>query len=150
MTKKTVVDDFLAQRKLALVGMSSKRNKFGNTIHKELSSKGYEIYPVHPTAKAIGGVQCWPGLGELPGPVGGVIVVVPPAQTEAVVKDANAAGIKRIWMQQGAESPDAVRYCEENGIDVVHGECILMFAEPVTSVHKFHRWLWKIFGKLPR
>jgi predicted CoA-binding protein len=53
-------------------------------------------------------------------------------------------------MQQGSESEKAINYCNENGIDVIHGECILMFAEPVESIHKFHKWLWKIFGKLPK
>ncbi len=150
MTVKQIVDDFVGQRKLALVGMSSKQKKFGNTIFKELKSKGYQIFPVHPSADTIDGARCWPRLDALPEPVGGVIVVVPPAQTEKVVRDVVAAGIKRVWMQQGAESKEAVAYCEENGVAVVHGRCILMFAEPVTSIHKFHRWLLKIFGKLPR
>jgi hypothetical protein len=51
-------------------------------------------------------------------------------------------------MQQGAESPVAIGYCEEHGIDVVHGECIMMFAAP-TGIHRLHRWLRGFFGRLP-
>jgi len=73
-----------------------------------------------------------------------------PAQAEQVVRDAAAAGIRRVWLQQGAESATAIRFCEEHGISAVHGECILMFAEPAAFSHRAHRWVWKLLGKLPR
>jgi predicted CoA-binding protein len=88
-------------------------------------------------------------LSVLPEPVGGVLIVVPPAETEKVVRDAAQVGIRRVWMQQGAESETAIRFCEENGISAVHGECILMFAQPA-GFHRLHRWVWGLLGKLPR
>jgi predicted CoA-binding protein len=150
MTSKAAVRDFLAQRSLAIVGVSRKKAKFGNMAFKELKRKGYRLFPVHPQAEAIAGERCYPALTALPEPVDGVLAVVPPAQTEQVVRDAAAAGIKRVWMQQGAESPPAIKFCEENGISVVHGECILMFAEPAAWFHRAHRWLWGLLGKLPQ
>jgi len=81
--------------------------------------------------------------------VGGVVVCVPPARTEQVVRDAHRAGIRRVWMQQGAESQAAIRFCEESGIALVHGECILMFAEPAALFHRVHRWIWRLLGRLP-
>lgn len=53
----------------------------------------------------------------------GVLIVVPPAETEKVVRDAAESGIRWVWMQQGAGSDEGVRFCRENGINVVHGEC---------------------------
>ena len=150
MTSKLAVQDFVAQRKLAIVGISRKRAKFGNMAFKELRKKGYKLFPVHPEAESIEGERCYPALNSLPEPVDGVLVIVPPAQTEQVVRDAAAAGIKRVWMQQGAESPAAIKFCEENGISAVHGECILMFAEPAAFYHRAHRWVWKLLGKLPK
>jgi predicted CoA-binding protein len=150
MTTKAAVNDFLAQRSLAVVGVSRGGKKFGNTAYKELKAKGYRSFPIHPNAERIEGDRCYPSLGALPEPVGGVLVVVPPAQTEQVVRDAAAAGIRRVWMQQGAESEAAIRFCAENGISAVHGECILMFAEPAAFYHRMHRWVWGLLGKLPR
>ena len=150
MTSKAVVQDFVAQRKLALVGASSKKAKFGNFALKDLRAKGYKIFPVHPQAKMIEGEPCFSSIAALPEPVDGLLVVVPPAQTEQVVRDAAAAGIKRVWMQQGAESPAAIKFCQENHISAVHGECILMFAEPAAWFHRAHRWAWKLLGKLPK
>jgi len=148
MVSKTAIDDFLGQESLALAGLSRSGKKFGNAVLKDLSAKGYEVLPVHPDAAEIGGVRCYPSLADLPSRVGGLVLVVPPAQTEALVKEARETGIVRVWMQQGAESDAAIRYCEDHGINVVHGECIMMFAQP-KGIHKFHRWLRGAFGKLP-
>jgi predicted CoA-binding protein len=53
-------------------------------------------------------------------------------------------------MQQGSESRNAIKFCEENGISAVHNECIMMFVEPVKSIHSFHRWINKLVGKYPQ
>ena len=150
MVNRAAIDDFIAQRKLAVVGVSRTGKKFGNRAYLELKGKGYSVYPINPNAAVIEGDRCYSSLNALPEPVDGVVVVVPPAETEKVVQDAAKAGIRRVWMQQGAASDEAVRFCEEQGISVVHGHCILMFAEPVTSFHRFHRWVWSLLGKLPR
>jgi predicted CoA-binding protein len=148
MTTQASVEGFLAEKTLAIAGVSRSGKGFGNSVIKDLTGKGYEVLPVHPEAKEVGGIRCSPSLGELPKEVGGLILVVPPDQTEQMVRQAKDAGIKRAWMQQGAESAEAIRYCEENGIAAVHGECIMMFAQP-TGIHSLHRWLWGVLGKLP-
>jgi predicted CoA-binding protein len=149
MTTRSAVTDFLDRRKLAIVGVSRNGQKFGNSAYKELKAKGYQIYPVHPHADTIEGDPCYPNLKALPEPVDGVLIVVPPQETEKVVQDAAEAGIRHVWMQQGADSAAAIRFCEERGINVVHGECILMFAEPTAFFHRFHRCVWGLLGRLP-
>ena len=148
MTTQASVEGFLAEKTLAIAGVKRNGTGFGNVVVKDLTGKGYEILPVHPSADGIGGVPCSPSLAELPKQVGGLVLVVQPEQTEKLVREAKDAGIGRIWMQQGAESAEAIRFCEENGIDVVHGQCVMMFAQP-TGIHRFHRWLNGVFGKLP-
>jgi hypothetical protein len=150
MTNKATVEEFLTERTLAVVGVSRSGKKFGNTIFRELKDKGYRVYPVNPAAEEIEGVKCYPDIATVPKDAGGVVVVVPPAQTVQVVRDALRAGIRKLWIQQGAESQEALAFCETNGLNVVSNECILMFAPPVGSIHKFHRFIWKLFGKLPR
>jgi predicted CoA-binding protein len=149
MTSRAAVDGFLAERTLALVGASRSGRKFGNAVLKALTAKGYRVLPVHPDTPEIDGHQAYPSLAELPEKVGGVIVVVPPIQAEQVVRAAAAAGIGRVWLQQGASSPEALAVAEAKGLSVVHGECILMFAEPTGSFHRVHRLVWKVLGRLP-
>lgn len=148
MTRREALDDFLAQKVLALAGASRSGRKFGNTLFKELTAKGYEVNLVHPEAEEIAGTPCVPTLAALPVPVGGLVLAVAPGKAETLVREAAEAGIRRIWMQQGSASPEAIRLCEEKGITLVHGECLLMFVSP-TGVHAFHRWLWGVLGKLP-
>jgi hypothetical protein len=150
MSGEDVISDFLAQKRLALVGVSRSGKKIGNMVLKELNAKGYRIFPVHPEAAVIDGHSCSRSLSELPEKVGGAILVIPPAETEKVVREAAKAGIPRVWMQQGSESETAIRFCEENGIAVTHGQCIMMFAEPAAFYHRVHRWIWRLLGKVPR
>ncbi|MBT3228462.1 MAG: CoA-binding protein [Candidatus Marinimicrobia bacterium] len=149
MVEKTTIESFLAEKKLVLAGASRTAHKFGNTVLKELTGKGYKFHLIHPEAKEIKGIPCYASLSELSGAVGGLVNVVPPEQTEKLVREAHSIGIKKIWMQQGSESSAAIQFCKEHDMDVVHGECILMFAQP-QGLHKFHHWLWGIFGKLPK
>lgn len=148
-TSKAAVDEFLAQRVLAVAGVSKNKKKFGNIVFRELGEKGYRLFPVNPNAADIDGEKCYGSLRELPEGVGGVIVVTPPAETAKVVADAAAAGIGRVWLQQGAETAEAISLAREKGLSVVHGECVLMFAEPAAFPHRAHRWLWGLLGKLP-
>ena len=150
MTTRADVNAFLASSRIAVVGVSRSKNKFGNLAYRELKSKGYRLVPVHPDAREIEGDACARDLEALPEPADGVLVVVPPARATEVVKQAHAAGIRRVWLQQGAQSDEAVRFCREHDMQVVANECILMLAEPAGFVHRTHRWVATLFRKTPR
>lgn len=150
MVGKEVIEDFISHNTFAIVGVSHGGKKFGNITFRELTSHGYKLFPVHPSAEILEGVPAYKNFASLPVKVDGVIVIVPPAQTELVIREAFAAGIHRVWMQQGAESDSAISFCQANGIVEVHGQCINMFAHNSSSFHKFHRGILKLFGKLPK
>ncbi len=109
MVDQSIIESFLAERRLALAGASSTANKFGNAVYKELSSKDYKLFLVHRSAKEINGVTCYGSLFELPDDVGGLVNVVPPAQTEKLVQEAHKVGIKKVWMQQGSDFSSGYR-----------------------------------------
>ncbi len=150
MTSKAAVETFLAQKNLAVVGVSRNKSKFGTMAYTALKNKGYRVFAVNPHATEIEGDPCYPSLKALPEPVGGALIVLPAQATEAVVRDAAEAGIPHLWIQQGSESTAALHFCEEQGLETIHGECILMFAEPVGFGHRLHRWVWGLLGKLPQ
>jgi predicted CoA-binding protein len=148
MSSKAMIDAFVSQPALALIGMSRTPGKFGNVAYRELKSKGYRVYPIHPSASAIDGVRCYNDFADLPETVDGALVIVPPESAIDVIRKAAKAGIRRVWLQQGAESPEVLNVGRELELDVISGECILMFARP-GGFHKAHRWLWRLLGKLP-
>ncbi|MBI4927879.1 MAG: CoA-binding protein [Anaerolineae bacterium] len=149
MTTKASVDSFTSQPALALVGVSRSGNAFSNATMKELREKGYTVYPINRNGGEVNGEKLYTSLAELPQPVGGMLVMVASAQSEAAVREAAAHGVKHVWLQQGSESPAAIQAARDSGIDLVHGECILMFAGS-SSFHGFHRFINKIIGKLPK
>lgn len=150
MATKTSIADFLSQKTIAIVGVSQTGKKFSNIVYNELKSKGFQVFPVNPKIDNLNGERCYPNLKSLPEKVGGVLVITKPVETEKVVREASSLGIKNIWLLQGAESKDAIDFCNSKQINVIHGECILMFAEPTAFFHRAHRWVWGVFGKLPK
>ncbi|HEX2980271.1 MAG TPA: CoA-binding protein [Anaerolineaceae bacterium] len=149
MLTKEAVNDFLGQKALAVVGVSRNPSKFGNAIYKDLKARGFRVFGVNPQMTEVLGDPCYPSLSALPETVGGVVVVVPPAQAEKVIAEAAKAGIRRVWLQQGSESPAAVQAAEKAGLKVISGECILMYASPAFP-HNFHAWIWRAVGKAAR
>ena len=147
---KEVIDRFLASPAIAVVGVSANRRKFGNVVFRELRSRGRNVVPVHRSLESVEGERCYRSVEDLPAGITGVVTVVPPSETEAVVESCAKRGIGAIWMQQGSESPRAIARAAELKVDTVHGECLLMFLEPVRSVHGVHRWFAKLFGRYPR
>jgi uncharacterized protein len=142
------IQDFVGGRRIAVIGASRGGKKFGNIALKELQARGYEVYPVHPSAAEIDGRPCCPDLAGVKDRVDGVLVSVPPAQAVRVMEDAAASGLRRVWLQPGAESPAVLELGRALGLDVVSGKCILMYATPVRGFHNWHRGFVRLFGKL--
>jgi hypothetical protein len=143
-----LIDSFVSSKRIAVVGMSRSGKKFGSMAAKELQAKGYEIYPVHPEALQIDGLNCYPDLKSLSGKVDGVWISIPPKNVPPVLEDAAQIGVKNIWLQQGAWSKEVQETIDKLDLPVVSKKCIMMYAQPVHSVHKFHRTIKSIFGGL--
>ncbi len=150
MTTRAAVDSVLNEKNLAVIGVSRNPQKFGNMVVKELGEKGYKLLPIHPELDQVHGVACYRSLDALPEPAGAAFIAVAPDKSAAAVKEAHEAGIRNIWIQQMAQSDEAIQYCKDNQLSFVSGECILMHAEPVGSIHKFHRFFKKLFGRMPK
>lgn len=139
---------FIQLTRLAIVGVSRSPRKFGNSIYKELTARGYDVYGVNPCMKEIEGRRCYQNLSTLKGKIDGVVVCVSPQLVEGILREAAEMGLKHVWLQQGAGGRDIVEVGESLGLSLVAGKCILMYAEPVRSFHSFHRFFVKLFGKL--
>ena len=149
MITKENIDKFLAAKSIAVVGVSGSGKKFGAMVYRDLKNKGRAVCGVNPKGGAIDGDPLYASLTDVPEKPQAAVIVVPPKIALVVVKEAQQSGVKNIWLQPGAESDDAVQFCRDHNLNVIHGECILMHADPVASIHKFHRFINTLFGKLP-
>lgn len=143
------IESFLKLKNIAVIGVSSKGKGFGVDVYNHLKDNGYTVFGVNKNGGYCGSIKLYNTISMINQKVDGIITVVPPSETEIVTQEANELGIRNIWMQQGSESKNAIDYCNDNKINLVHNECILMFVEPVKSIHSFHRWINKLVGKYP-
>lgn len=121
------IEEFLDRNNtFAVVGASRDPEKYGYRVYKDLKEGGYSVYPVNPNADEILGDRCYPSLDSLPVKPEVVDVVVPPKITEQVVRNCRELGIERVWMQPGSESQEAIDFCEQNGIAVIHSVCVMV------------------------
>ncbi len=142
------IQNFIACKRIAVVGVSRDSKKFGNMAYKELKQRGYQVFAINPSAQQVDGETCYPNLSALDGQVEGVLLTIPPQQGLPVLQEAASLGIRKVWIQQQADSPELLNKGKELGLEIVSGKCILMYAPPVRSFHGWHRAFARLFGKL--
>jgi predicted CoA-binding protein len=153
MVSMSAVEDFLAQRRFAVVGASDTKGNFGTVVARELRANGYEVIPVNPAADMVDGQRCHRDLASVPGQLDGVIVMVHRDAAAAVVRDCVARGVRRVWLFKGAGgagsvSPEAVEIARKNGLVLVEGACPLMFVGRPGWFHRLHRFIRRRSGAL--
>jgi predicted CoA-binding protein len=143
------IQEFVGSQPIAFIGVSRNPKKFGYAAFKELKEKGMNIIPVNPEALEILGEKVYPNVRMLPGDVKGIIIFTKKDQTASIIRDAKEKGIKQIWIQQMAESKEALDVLKGTDINYITGECILMHFKP-HSIHKFHGAIRKFFRTFPK
>jgi predicted CoA-binding protein len=127
MTIQDQIQQFLASPAFGVVGASTNRQKYGNKVLRCYLQNGKNAIPVNPNEAEIEGIPCAATISDLPANVVSISMITPPAVTAQLVPLALAKGIRNIWMQPGAEHPDAVTLCRERGVNVIaDGSCLLV------------------------
>jgi predicted CoA-binding protein len=153
----SLVQDFLAQKKIAVVGVSDKRDTGCNLAYKKLRENGYQVYAVNPRIQAFEGAPCYPDLKSIPDRPDAVFILASPKVTEEVVQQCVDLGIKQVWMHcmlgtkpglaasMTSVSQFAVELCKANGIVVIPGSCPNQFLKPDFG-HNLMRVMCRSFG----
>jgi predicted CoA-binding protein len=127
MTIQEQIEQFLASPVFGVAGASARREKYGNKVLRCYLQHGRKAIPVNPVETEIEGTPCAATVNDLPAEVLSLSMITPPSVTAQLVPVAIEKGIKNIWMQPGAEHPDAVALCREKGVNVIaDGSCILV------------------------
>lgn len=148
------VNDFLAQKRIAVAGVSRDTKQPANLIFRTLRKAGYEVVPVNPAAEEVEGTACYRDIKSIPGGVEAVMVVTSPDVAEQVVRECSELPVSRLWLHRsfgaGSVSEDAVAFCRERGMSVIAGGCPLMFLPGADMGHKCMRWVLRLTGGLPK
>ncbi|HXY15801.1 MAG TPA: CoA-binding protein [Terriglobales bacterium] len=148
------IQHFLAHKRIAMVGVSRDPKHFSAYLFRELSKRGFDVVPVNPHVKAIYDKACFARVQDVQPPVEAALLMTAAETTDVIVRDCDAAGVRLVWMYrangQGAVSEKAIQFCWERGIQVVPGECPLMFLAGAGPIHRVHGWIRRITGRYPR
>jgi predicted CoA-binding protein len=160
-TLTTLTNDFLSQRTIAVVGISSKPQALGNALYKKLKTPHRSVVAIHPTLATFDGDPCYPNLQSVPQKIDGVFIAAKPENTERVVEDCITLNIPRVWMHysfglqhsskssaNSSVSLKAIERCRSHNITVISGACPMMFLEPKDPFHACLRWFLSVTGKL--
>lgn len=155
----TLVEDFLGQKRIAVVGVSDKRETGCNQAYRKFKEAGYTVSAVNPRLTTFEGDPCYPDLASIPQKPDGVFILTNPKVTEEIVQQCVDVGVGRVWMHclmgtkpglassMTSVSQDAVRMCHENGITVIPGSCPNQFLEPDFG-HRMMRVIMRTLGFL--
>ena len=123
-----LVKEFLAQKDFAVAGSFRNETKYAYRILKKLKEKGYNVFPINPKAEQVEGIKCYPNIKDVSENIDVVDIVTPPQVTKQIVKDCKDKGVKKVWMQPGAEDKEAIDFCKKNNIDIIYGICLMIEA----------------------
>lgn len=152
MTHHERVQDFFAQKRIAVCGLSRSKDSGAGAVYLKLRNHGYQVFPVHPSAESLHGDECYPNLSAISGGVDAVFIMNSPDVSEAIVYEAAKLGIKRVWMHNNTMMPSsvseaAVAHCHANNISVIAVGCPMMFLEP-DFFHSCMRWIIRTTGRM--
>lgn len=149
-------EDFLAQRRIAVTGVSRNPQGHGsNAVYQRLRERGYEVFAVNPNAGTVEGDRCYPDLAAIPDGVDGVVIGTRPEHAMATMTECVDLGVPRVWMHRafgaGSVSDEAATLGREHGITVIDGGCPLMFRPADDGFHRTAmRWMCTAMGAVPR
>ncbi len=122
---KSLVEEFLGKKRFAVVGSFRNETKYAYRILRDLASKGYEVYPVNPNTDKVDGMVCYKSILDIPFDVDVADIVTPPHVTVEILRECLQKGIGMVWLQPGAESEEAIRFCREKNIKCLHSICVM-------------------------
>lgn len=147
------IQDFLAQKRIAFVGISRDPKDFSCSLFREFVKRGYDVVPVNPNATEVLGKPAFRRVQDIQPRVDAALLMTTSAISESVVADCVEAGIHQVWFYRatgdGAVSSKALELCERNGIKVIPGECPFMFFRH-NGFHAIHGFIRKIAGSYPK
>jgi len=116
---------------IAIVGLSSDRQKASFFVAGYLKDEGYRIVPVNPKADVILGEKVYPDIASIPFPIDIIDIFRPPQEIDAIVDQAIARKEKgidspAIWMQLRLVNLPAAERAQAAGLPVIVDKCVKM------------------------
>jgi predicted CoA-binding protein len=113
---------------IAVIGATDHPSKYGGIIYRDMKAKGFPVFAVNPNRETVDGDKCWPTVKDLPEQPTIVVFVVPAWKGLKVLQDCAEAGLRNIWIQPGAFSPEMHEALETGNFDWIAEACVMVRA----------------------
>lgn len=115
--------------KVAIIGASSNREKFGNKAVRSHLAKGHHVFPVNPTESAVEGLQAYKSVRELPEVPDRALLYVPPQVGITVLEAIADQGIKDVYVNPGAGNPALMQHGKDLGLNMIQDCAIIAIGD---------------------
>jgi uncharacterized protein len=151
---RAAINDFLAAKRIAVVGVSRNQREYSRSLFQELLRHGYDAIPVNPYVEELDGKKCFKNVREVSPAPERALLVLPEDKTEQAVLDCADAGVRDVWLHRhvagGVSDTRAIFRAEERGLNLITGFCMFMFLPRSPFIHKLHGGVMKLVGIYPK
>jgi hypothetical protein len=116
-------------RRVAVIGASADRRKFGNKAVRAFLRQGYEVVPINPHEARVEGLTAYPSVLDVPGTIDMATIYVPPQTGLRVIEEIARKGIREVWLNPGAESPALLAAAQKLGLSPIEACSIVGIGE---------------------
>jgi hypothetical protein len=110
-------------RTVAVVGASSNPARHSHAVVAYLNAAGYDVIPVCPDRSEVAGLQTYPTLADVPGPIDLAVIFRRPEAVPAHIDEAAKKQVEVVWLQPGVWTPAAEAAALRHGITLVKDHC---------------------------
>ena len=151
---RSAIGDFLAAKRIAVVGASRQEKEYSRSLFQELLKHGYDAIPVNPYVEELDGRKCFKSVKDISPAPERALLLLPEDKTEQAVIDCADAGIQHVWLHRhvagGVSDTRAIFRAEERGLNLITGFCMFMFLAQSPFIHKLHGGVMKLIGIYPK
>lgn len=113
---------------IAVVGATDHPTKYGGIIYRDMKRKGFPVFAVNPYRNTVDGDPCWATVKDLPETPTIAVFVIPARRGLTVLQECAEAGIRNIWIQPGAFSPELGDALESGDFYWLANACVMVRA----------------------
>ncbi len=111
---------------VAVLGASRNPERYSYQAVVMLTEAGHRVFPVHPAARPVHGITCYPNLKSIPDPVDTITIYLSEQNSTPLIEEIIACGPRRVILNPGTESAALTGRCEAAGIQILEACTLVM------------------------
>lgn len=146
-TVAEAIQRFMAQKRIAVVGVSREKREYSRRMFRDLLDRGYNLVPVNPSATEIEDLPCFARLADLATVPPAALLLLPKAALPQALEECRVAGVKMVWIPlqggKGAITDAHASVARDAGMTLIRGFCPYMFMDKTGFLHRLHGYIEK-------